>query len=266
MINHARTLLINAAAPVLEAPGHEFIPPDFVPVSLPGSLVSIHQVLFGAQPDWAMRNYRARQILSPMHLDPEWNLELLALDSRITYDWSRDKGFFGPDGEIFFFSARWESTTTTPLYLGGTFGVPDGRGQLFHQWRLEDMTGGQVRVTHLKPLESQIVATTLTNNLTDPIPLLGSDLTVRLGPTAGIKVLIEGYARPSWDNALLRKTLETFGQGALDRLFLPPAENRDLFDKVQYFKSVWKEEREEPRRFGALILALIYHTELLRER
>ena len=65
MINHARTLLINADAAANDAtiPGYALTDPSYRAQQLPPAVQRIHTLLFGARPDWLMRNYRAEQCL-----------------------------------------------------------------------------------------------------------------------------------------------------------------------------------------------------------
>lgn len=89
MINHARTLLLNASSAKADyadsgTDGYEFISPNFRPVTLPESLMTIRRTLFGRKPDMLFLGLRAQELLTYIH-QSEFAEYLFDFDNRVTY-------------------------------------------------------------------------------------------------------------------------------------------------------------------------------------
>lgn len=83
MINHARTLLLNAL-PAPGQPGEEYIPADYKIRAVPPYLAQVRQVLLGHDTPREVQNYRVRQLMTLLHSS---NLaqHIYKLDPRVTY-------------------------------------------------------------------------------------------------------------------------------------------------------------------------------------
>lgn len=89
MINHARTLLLNASPTKADyadsgTDGYEFVSPNFKPVVLPESLMTIRRTLFGRNPDMLFLGLRAQELLTYVH-QSEFADYALDFDNRLTY-------------------------------------------------------------------------------------------------------------------------------------------------------------------------------------
>lgn len=89
MINHARTLLLNVPATKANyadsgTDGYEFISPDFRPVVVPETLMTIRRTLFGRNPDMLFMGLRAQELLTYVH-QSEFADYLRDFDTRVTY-------------------------------------------------------------------------------------------------------------------------------------------------------------------------------------
>lgn len=85
MINHVRTLLINRKLPNKSQYGSEYTDPSFNPIVLTPHSQTIHETLFGSDPDELTLNYRAAQYLNLLYSDPEAKKFLDKIDPRNTY-------------------------------------------------------------------------------------------------------------------------------------------------------------------------------------
>lgn len=86
MINHLRTLLLNARASSRSpsTPGEEFVDPRFEPVTLTGSLAFLQTYLLG-RGDRASDNYRLKLWLTILQTSIELRDCLYRHDTRVTY-------------------------------------------------------------------------------------------------------------------------------------------------------------------------------------
>lgn len=92
MINHVRTLLLNAdktESRALDFPGEDIVPLDYKPVTLGDPLLSVYRILFGSNPDRAYKNWRLREYMTILH-NSKLADHLTASDKRITY-WPYDR-------------------------------------------------------------------------------------------------------------------------------------------------------------------------------
>lgn len=174
MLNHARTLLLNAkpSNDFGVYPGEEYIPPGYTPVVLPSYLQRIRAELFGTAPDRMLLNYRGRQLLQMIH-GTELEEFLLELDPRVTYSATDDSLFRHPYG----LGARQYDGSATRLYLQGNFGQdPAVTGISRRRWRVE-VFSELVYVTALTAQREQTVTSvTAADDLAGPISLPGTDL------------------------------------------------------------------------------------------
>jgi hypothetical protein len=100
MINHARTLLLNKNRDRMHYSdyGYEYVPAAFRPVTLPSTLSTLRQLLFGTNPDNYFLNFRVNELLSYIHAT-ELAEYVYRLDPRVTY-WPRvGRPYFEPAGK-----------------------------------------------------------------------------------------------------------------------------------------------------------------------
>lgn len=255
MINHARTLLMNVLADstaLLTLPGEEIIPPEFRPRGR-AHTAAAREVLFGTNPDRYLLNYRCRQYLSLLHAT-ELDHYLTALDARVTYDFA-DQPFY--DEDLFRPIAVQIAGTATDLYLQGAAGPPDGSGRMRRVWQLSVVSGETARVRLETPLSQEIVAYTVSNQLSSPVGLPGSQLIARFRPQVGAAWRIEVLSRPQRDLSQIEAATHDLPAEVLELLFRDPLDTADV-EPWQTFRALWEAHPVMAYRLGGFLLALIY--------
>lgn len=253
MLNHVRTLLLDRpddADPAL--PGEELVAAGYRPAPPPAALAAVRRVLFGADPDRLLLNYRLRQLLAVVHASP---LEpyVTAPDPRITY-----LPFAADLLDPALYLPRVTPTGSTPadaaLTVSGAPLPPDAAGRAEFAFAVTVLAGGAVRVDRLRP-------DPLNTNSAPPAPLVGSGYAVTPGRAdAGLAWLVEVRNRPQYDPGALVASAATLGEPVLAALF-------GTADAEPYrtFRNLWRDGRETPLRLAALVLALAYRTDEARQ-
>lgn len=259
MINHLRTLLLNAAgttSPGSQYPGEEFVVPTYQPVTLSTNLAALRGVLFGPGADRAMQNYRLREVFSIIH-STELAPYATAIDSRITYWPARNSELFR--SLAFGATATQTSGTALSFSIQSPQGVPSALGQIYQQYKVAILNGTQVKVSRLvPPYDSQTYNYTITGGLSNAIPLIDPQLTARFGDP--------GAGTPSWTVALLAQPQYPI-TAVLPALQAAGADS--LFTSGQPFtglRALWElQTLPAIYRVGAAVLALAYQIEILRQ-
>jgi len=262
MINHARTLLINASGPSVFSGRYyaeEYIPSDFVSVSLPTTLQAVRNTLFGTDPDRDMLNYRARQYMNLLHATP---LEQFVrdLDNRVTYDFTNADLFprtlFEPTFDQF-------AGATGDITFVGDVGPPTQVGRMLREWDVSVTSGDVVKITLRNPRVVRDEAYTTSSGISSVVPLPGTAMGVRFPPTVSAEWRIRSYARPNIDMGSVTEALKALGDETLADLFnrIRPAGSTEPF---KTFDNLWKHHPELPYKLGGAVLALVYRTEELR--
>ncbi len=256
MINHARTLLLNmsgSASASNSYPGEEYVDPAFKQVTLPPHITSIRSALFSTSPDRAMINYRLRQFMGILHTRDYVDF-ITDLDPRITYD-VFDTSLFdlsvtGPTAE------RVDGSGT--LYLIGDL-EPSNR--LYNLWDIQVVDNTQVSVTRLTdPIVQQTSNYTITNNMSNLLPLVGSNLNFKFIGIREDRWLLTVNLRPS---SLVEavSSLEQTNSYDLEQLFTTP-NSAEMFTT---FRNIWTDnQRPLQDRLAGVLLAIVYRTEELR--
>lgn len=246
MVNHVRTLLLNLRGGVPaepDLPGEEYVPPGYVPPSLPAELLRVRAALFGADPDRAMLNYRLHQLLTAAHASAYAHF-LTALDPRVSYL---------PLASLRahpLFAGSVEQTTGTAraLRLLGEPGSTDGR-RLLHEW-LVTTDGATVTTTRIQPGRQTTTAADAGVPLTLPG---GGQYLLATGGAAGWRV--RALARPAVDLAGLPLEIDRLAEDDLSRLFSAGAGH-------EAFGNLWSDEgAPTPERLTGVVLALAYQTD-----
>lgn len=262
MINHARTLLLNVAGDFISnRPGEELIDPSYAPLTLPNYLQSVRRVLFGADPDAEMLNYRGRQLLSLVHSCELVDL-VTALDPRITYGFE-DSPYY--DQRMFLPSVSSEltgSNNSVTGFVAGHSGNPDVSGRMRAVWLVELLTGSTASVQLPNGLAST-ANYTVSGGLTSPIPLAGSDLSLTARDSSfsngsGPRFRIEVLRKPAVSCGSLLATTDMLSTEVLFNLFQGSAEPWPTL------RNYWQKHFALAQRLGSLALALIYKTEAIR--
>jgi hypothetical protein len=271
MINHARTLLINATGWQAGEVGEEYVPEAYRAVTLPPSVALVHSFLFGTSPDRLFVNYRAMQLMTLLHAT-ELSDHVLALDKRITY-WPNDRQQFF--NATFGTQFSQHGGTTLQVSFLGEAAADDRTGRSRDSWRVSFPDEGVAHVQRTKsPRNTFVHEFQTTNGLSDPIPLDGSGLKLRVSAGAagaegmiGAALTINSVGRPSLDLGDLDVALSsTVDRGLLDQIFYGQNNDvtRGLVEPFRTFRSLWHDHPLMPYRLGGLLLACIYRTEAIR--
>jgi hypothetical protein len=192
MINHARTLLLNAASSTYQPGtlGEEYIPP-YSPIVLPSYLRGPHKVLFGTNPDKAFLNFRAQELMRLIH-QTELAEFVYALDPRVTYWPQAQTEFFTAQRQINI--KKIKGIDALKLYVTGDVLADNKIGRAFRDYSVVmESGGGAERLL----ISADAVKTTTTNTLnwssntvnagglSDPVPLFDSDLNLSVSDTSG---------------------------------------------------------------------------------
>ena len=256
MYNHARTLLLNLDGRLgfqAGTPGEELVPAEFAPLNLPFPIQQLRNILFGTAPDRVGLNFFGRRYLPLLHL-PGLLGYTLALDRRITYD-LQDADFFPP--AVFApVIQRLGTNTTDVLRIEGSSLTADTTGWLRHAWTV-DATGGSVVISLAGPPSTQITVPFSSMLLSgDGVILPSSQLLCTLSGTS--IWLVSAIAIPQTQNlADIETAIRALPSNVLQTL-LTDAE------PFASFRNMWQLGRDTPRRMGALLLALVYYCEGLR--
>jgi len=262
MYNHARTLLLNEDGkkqPGQDFLGEELVPRDYRKLQLPDYIRQIRAFLFGTTPDRAMLNYRIKQFLDLIQ-PTELNSFVLDLDPRVTYDIAdeptlvRDVPFFVPE-------VRQYAGTPATLTILGSPAVPDATGRVIYDFDVDILLGNTIEVKRLsQPDESNIVALTLTNGLSNHINLPGTGYRFVVNDdNPGAAWKITGNLRPMWTMGQIVLLLERLGEPTVLELF-----GLQNVEPWNTFRNLWFDHPELPYKLGGFLLAMIYRTEEVR--
>lgn len=262
MFNHARTLLLNIDGSNNPGPdylGEELVPVDFRSVNLTSSLNSVRRVLFGAQPDRAILNYRIYQLLS---LIEKTDLQSFVtdLDPRITYKLGAENSLAVHE--------TWEpvisqygGTLSDQISLVGSPARPDFTGKSFYSFDVSVESSSTVRVNRqTPPIDNTLFSFALTSGLSEPIELKYTGYSFRLNTTSSLSAwTVSGYLRPQLNIASFVSTFESLGDDNFAGLF-------GVSDDEPWntFRNLWYNSDDAVYRLAAIVLALVYRTEHLR--
>jgi len=254
VVNHARNLLMNVTGSsglLLEYLAEEFIDPDYHSLTLPSALLTIRNVLFGAQPDRHMLNIRCRQLLGLTHSTPLADY-LTKLDKRITYS---------TEFTTLFTQVRPEVVTLSgdgTLAVYGESTAPDASGIVYNGFLLTVTGTGEVTVERtVYPFQKVVFEFEAGQRLALP----SSSLTFKLSSTeAGQTYCLYEYTKPQKDLAQLAADLTNLGEPVYNYLF-----GVKLVEPFKTFKALWTRKQELPLKLGAFVCALVYRTEIFRQ-
>ena len=267
MINHARTLLGNQTAILLglNFPGEEYIPESFYPVTLPSPLARIRALLFGAQPDRIMVNYRLRQYMTLLHAT-ELSQYVTVFGARLTYlnrDWWDlfDERFFG----VFVSSYPDNSLSGAPqLFILGDPEQDETSDRLEREWLVEVVDATTVRIVHrTPPYQEYIENYTLTDNLSDIHALPHSSLKFRFESNLYNKWRVVARWRPTQDLGSIAASLRQLPDQDMAFLFGRGQPKGEL-QPFRTFRRLWESHYSLAYSLGGLLLALIYRADELR--
>jgi hypothetical protein len=259
MINHARTLLLNRPGNTRPLPtffGEELVPAEFRPVDLTGSLASLHQALFGTNPDDAGMNYRLWEYMRLLH-STDFVAYVTDLDSRFTYMHERpiDLNAFGtivtPNNDI-------AEAATTSVVGAPNLGARDN--QLREHWEVEALTNNFVRSTRRSTQQTEDTELLFTDGLSNQAFMAGeTEFSLRF------QASLVGGER--WDVVSLLEPQLDFAAVLADVVAIKGATLREVFqggEPFHTFKRLFEQHNLLPYQLSGLLLALIYRTEEIR--
>jgi hypothetical protein len=202
VVNEIRTWLANMSSAPLSGPGavpaEEYIDPRFKPATgLPAVVAAVRRLLFGADPDRWMINYRCRQFVTLLHAGPLAN-EVISDDPRLSYARGEDPelmpaALYAP---VVVQTVGAEST----LAVIGTPEAPDPHGVVHNVYEVDVLSGITVAVNRLsRPASKTVMEFMLESNLSSPLPLKGSGYRCRLSAgSVGSTWTVSVDNRPQW--------------------------------------------------------------------
>lgn len=258
MINHFRTLLMNVdgSVPLTEYLAEEVVDPGFKALDLPTPADQVRRVLFGADPDRHMLNYRCRQLLAMVHATPLLPY-VTEFDARLTYAfagrqlvepaaWTPQVGWIAGTGD----------NTLTVL---GEPEPPDDTGRLAHTFLVTVDSPGTATVERVSRPFSKV---DFGFAAAERIPLPGSGCDCRLSSTAsGQAFRVDVRSRPRRDLGQLADAASRLGEPVYNYLF-----GITRTQPYLTFRELWTRKRELPLRLAALVCALVYRSEEARTR
>jgi hypothetical protein len=261
MINHARTLLLNANySQVMPStyPGEEYVPSSFVPIELTHSISNIRGALFGSNPDRATMNYRLHQYLSILH-STELGQFVLDLDPRITY-WPRSKRGI--------FDAPFGVTVTEQSVTAGSSLSVSGTPSTSHDALFEtfDVTVASSTTVTIKKTTGSPVSTTETftvsNSSSGSIPLANTGVAFAIKlPITADKWKVQVLRRPAYDLGQVVQNIEKrVSVATVDNLLLGSAE------PYKTFRNLWDKNEFLFYKLGGLLLGLVYRMDEIFQR
>lgn len=261
MINHVRTLLLNAdgskAFPP-DYPGEEFVDPDFRVLALPGPLKLVRSCLFSPTPDRAMVNYRLRQLLSLIH-SCELEEFVTTPDPRVTYWPTHDTDVF--DRAAFGTTIK-RVVGDGDLYVQGSADLV-AVSQLLHRWQVSVRYDGTVSVDRqTEPLGQNVYEYTLTGGLSQALPLAGTPQTFYFRGGPGDQWAVQTTARPLFGMPAVAEAAE---QGMTDEVRSALFGGWGVEEPYKTFNNLWTYHRALPYKLGGLVLALAYRSNALRK-
>lgn len=248
MLNHGRTLLMNASHLAEAITGEEYVPESFRPITtLPTAVRKVRSILFGTDPDRYMLNLRLHQLMPLIHI---CGLEqyLLAYDSRITY-WPIKQDVF----RTAFGVATERQGGTGNIYLQGAMAADVAAGRIYYQWQVEVVDDG-VSVQQLVPQLGAAVITSgdYTDGLSSRIPLQ-QNFGCLVTDAVGSRWTITGLARPTRTVADLARILKS---GLTDEDLVTLFGNNPSGDRREWY-NLWKQSPFYGCRLAGLLLAVI---------
>lgn len=263
MFNHARTLLLNLTGDtgfISNCPGEELIPENYLPVVLPQYLNSIRSRLFGANPDRAMLNYRAVQLLQ-MIAATDLQSYVTQLDTRITYDLNKSGLYSDAIFEPVLY--KYSGDALDQLTIVGSPTNPDTSGQSSYNFQVTIVSNSGIKVNIKRlvfPLQENQENLTLNNGLSPEYNLPFSGYSFRLNTlNTNAAWTISGYLRPTLTLPSLFNNLSSISEVSFNSLFGSSPKEPYLT-----FKNCWQYHPDFAYRLSGLIMALIYRTEELR--
>lgn len=260
MINHARTLLLNRSGgnQSLKELGEEYIPSNYVSLSLPMWLRVYWEILFGSSPENIYRNYIVDRLLRLIHAT-DYTGYLTYFDKRITYD----PAAIGPFSNVpyeFTWTKRSSSVPSTGYIVSvdrlGDLIADEKTGIMRSSWNV-DMENGIATVTNTRTNNRSVADVFSGNNISNRINLPDSSL--------GCVVRYNTVMRSEWDedfriDVMLEPKIDLSEKViALEQQRVHTFElfGHNAVEPYLTFFGLWRQDIL-PDKLAGLVLAMIY--------
>lgn len=260
MINHARTLLLNANGSSRPLPTfflEEYIDPKYGALLLPMYLNQARAPLFGTDADDAYKNYVMRVCTTVLH-STEFASYVYAMDPRVTY-------LNRPS-----VAGLRTSVTAAPandLAKGGAaevIGIPSAVPQRAQwDWDIEVLSGGpvsfSVQVSRRQPYAKQLFTVNFADGYSDLVPLPGQNqmyFRFKTNIAVGMLWTATAFILPVVDLDALVQACEKNGDAA-----------GQLFGNTEPYKTfgeLWKKHVYLNYKLSGYLLAIAYRMEEVR--
>lgn len=260
MINHARTLLMNVSGRTSQRqePGEEYIPASYRPVELPSYLQTARKLLLGVSPDRYFLNYRVRELMHYLH-QTELSDYVYALDPRVTYWPEINAPFFGAATKIN--APQVAGPTGAQLFFSGRLVANNAIGRCAQNYNVSLYNAPALTLKIAQGTKETNTELTVTNNLSQAVPLGDCGLSVRIGkPEAAVHWTVTTLARPKQAITTVLPALEIIGEPVVLELFGVLTTTQPYAT----FLNLWREHPNPVYRLGGFVLAMIYRTEEVR--
>lgn len=264
MLNHLRTLLLNAPPASLDELGEEFVPAGYKTLTLPTYLNRFRATLFGSDPDRAYINFRLQQCMMLLHIS-ELVSYVTDLDPRITY-WPSERNDFLAIGAKYShsFSAIGNTPSGTAIALQGNPVSLDSVGRIRQRWLLT-INGLSLEIKELQPpFDTASVSFTIIDGLSSAISIPKTRFYVRIPETSAISNYawqLEILTRPQLDLGDVTYNLDRLGGPEMDQLL-----GIDNEEPYKTLRTLWSTRRELGYHLGALLVAAAYRIESVRRK
>lgn len=261
MINQARTLLLNmpgAGRPVSTYYLEEYVDPQYVPIMLPSYLAQVRNALLGVNPDAAFANFRLWEIFRTID-STDYAHFVTDLDPRVTYRRRRSVVDIGQTVSFVPTSLG----NSTKLSFVGQLGKGVLTSRLQYDWQVTVATPTTLQITSIQLQRSELQTVSITDGLTNPVPLIGQANLFFIVPCVGTlppdgtSWLVTAFAEPDTDLNAMIDPLSRLGDAALFQLF----PNRDPYP---LFKQLWNSPIFVQDRLTGMALAYAYHANEVR--
>jgi hypothetical protein len=264
MINYARTLLLNVRGSTSsrENTGEEYIPAEYVPVSLPTYLQTVRRILFGTSPDRYFLNFRARELMSYLHTT-ELADYVYKLDARVTYWPEQTLSFYDTEKRVMATQSS-GLPTRAPSFQGNLF-ADNANGRAVREFtvRATSESGGWVSIVSANDAPGAVVTAplTFTSGLSNAVTLGNTGLSFKIQqPPSATNWQIYTRVQPTAALTTLLPLLELAGEPTYIDLF--GVDNTT--EPYVTFKQLWFDSNNPIYRLGGLTLAVIYRTNQVR--
>lgn len=266
MVNHFRTLLLNAAPQSADA-AYEFIPPEYQVLVFPDWMTRIHQILLPPGLSADQRNFRLLMLLTLVH-QPDMYIYTLMFDTRTTYSLTDND----------FKQVRANSVTVTPLHKTTTelqvvhfsdqdarkLGVTPG----VYTWHVENAGVGSTAIVETTNNVKVGRTVTFDSGYTAALPLVPAyllyqfkDLTNTLSQPFRYRISLSVPPELDINSMLAQLEHQDMGTSMTSQVFAPWEVCKQ---QLLELRTIWNSSAEPLQRMAAFLQAFVIQAERIR--